>query len=203
MTADASEQGRTELSVSEDLWSRVFTIAPLVLVGTIEEDGSHDLAPKHMAMPLGWGGWFAFACAPTHATQRNAQRTGAFTVSYPRPDQLIASSLAASPRAEDDSKPALAALETVPASRVEGVLVEGAHLWLECELDRVIEGYGENSLVTGRIVTASVADQAARRDDLDDAELLAAAPLLAYVAPRRFAEIGETRSFPFPADFRR
>ncbi len=67
----------------------------------------------------------------------------------------------------------------------------------------MIEGYGENSLITGRIVTASVADEAARRDDVDDAELLAAAPLLAYVAPRRFAEIGETRSFPFPADFRR
>jgi flavin reductase (DIM6/NTAB) family NADH-FMN oxidoreductase RutF len=156
-----------------------------------------------MAMPLGWQNYFGFVCSERHATQRNAQRTGAFTVSYPRPEQLVASSLAASPRSEDESKPALAALETVPSRNVDGVLVEGAYLWLECELDRVIEGYGENSLITGRIVSASVADDAARRDDVDDAELLASAPLLAYVAPRRFAEIGQTRSFPFPADFRR
>lgn len=203
MNPDAGHEGRTPLAVEDDLWSRVFTIAPLVLVGTVEEDGSPDLAPKHMAMPLGWGGWFAFACSPTHATQRNAQRTGVFTVSYPRPEQLIESSLAASPRAEDESKPALAALETVPAGTVDGVLVAGAYLWLECELDRVIEGYGENSLITGKIVSASVAEDAARRNDTDDAELLAASPLLAYVAPRRFAEIGQTRSFPFPADFKR
>jgi flavin reductase (DIM6/NTAB) family NADH-FMN oxidoreductase RutF len=181
----------------------VFTVAPLVLVGTLEEDGGHDLAPKHMAMPLGWGEHYCFACSPKHATQRNAQRTGAFTVSYPRPRQLVESSLAASPREMDDSKPALAALSTVPSSAVDGVLVADAYLWLECELDRVLDGYGDNSLIIGRILAASVANDAVRRDDVDDAELLHSAPLLAYLPPRRFAEVGETRSFPFPADFHR
>jgi len=135
--------------------------------------------------------------------QANAERTGAFTVSYPRPEQVVASSLTASPRDADDSKPALAALSTIPSSVVDGVLVDGAYLWLECELDRVLDGYGQNSLIIGRIVAATAAADAVRGDDIDDAELLARTPLLAYLPPGRFAEIAETNSFPFPAEFRR
>lgn len=33
------------------LWSRVFSVAPLVVVGTREAEGSYDLAPKHLALP--------------------------------------------------------------------------------------------------------------------------------------------------------
>jgi flavin reductase (DIM6/NTAB) family NADH-FMN oxidoreductase RutF len=203
MSESADESGREALRIGEELWKRVFMVAPLVIVGTIEEDGRHDLAPKHMAMPLGWGEHYCFACSPSHATQRNAERTGAFTVSYPRPDQIVASSLTASPRDADDSKPAVAAFSTVPAAAVDGVLVAGAYLWLECELDRVLDGYGENSLIIGRVVAAAADADALRGADVDDAELLARSPLLAYLPPGRFAEIGETRSFPFPADFRR
>jgi flavin reductase (DIM6/NTAB) family NADH-FMN oxidoreductase RutF len=203
MNESAEQPGPGALPIGEELWKRIFMVAPLVIVGTIEEDGSHDLAPKHMAMPLGWGEHYCFACSPRHATQRNAERTGAFTVSYPRPEQVVASSLTASPRDADDSKPALAALGTVAASTVDGVLVSGAYLWLECELDRVLDGYGVNSLIIGRVVAAAAADDALRGDDVDDAELLAQAPLLAYLPPGRFAEVGETRSFPFPAEFRR
>jgi flavin reductase (DIM6/NTAB) family NADH-FMN oxidoreductase RutF len=86
---------------------------------------------------------------------------------------------------------------------VDGVLVDGAYLWLECELDRVLDGYGQNSLIIGRIVAATAAADAVRGDDIDDAELLARTPLLAYLPPGRFAEIAETNSFPFPAEFRR
>jgi flavin reductase (DIM6/NTAB) family NADH-FMN oxidoreductase RutF len=194
---------RVEIEPGGDVWQRVFTVAPLVIVGTVEEDGAPDLAPKHMAMPLGWGEYFCFACSPRHATHRNAGREGAFTVSFPRPAQLVEASLAASGRQPDDSKPALTALRTEPARTVGGVLVSGAYLWLECELDRIIDGFGVNSLIIGRIVAASAARDSVRGSDTDDAELLAAAPLLAYIAPRRFAAVGETRSFPFPADFSR
>lgn len=195
--------GRVPLDPEANLWDRVFMVAPLVLVGTLEGEEGHDLAPKHMAMPLGWGEYFCFACSPAHGTHRNARETGAFTVSYARPEQVVGSSLAASPRDEESAKPALAALPVRPATTVEGVLVEGAYLWLECELDRIIDDFGPNSLIIGRIVAAEVARDSMRREEIDDAELLAASPLLAYVPPRRFAEIGETRSFPFPADFKR
>ena len=54
------------------IWERFFTVAPLVVVGTREEDGSPDLAPKHMAGPVSWQNFFGFVCSPTHATYANA-----------------------------------------------------------------------------------------------------------------------------------
>ena len=155
-----------------------------------------------MAMPLGWQNYFCFVCSPRHATQRNAQARGQFTVSFPRPDQFVQSSLLASGRAQDGSKPAAAAVPTMPARVVEGALVRDAYLWLERALERVVDGSGENSLIVGEIVAASVDERALRASEADDADLTSAMPLLAYVSPRRFAEISETFSFPFPADFR-
>lgn len=194
--------GVVELDIASPIWSRFFAVAPLIIVGTLEADGAVDLAPKHMAMPLGWQNYFCFACSPRHATQRNAHARGEFTVSFPRPDQIVQASLTASPRSEDGSKPAVAALATMPARVVDGVLVRDGYLWLECALERVIDGFGENSLIVGEIVAASVDERALRASDADDADLTTAMPLLAYVSPGRFAEIGETFSFPFPADFR-
>lgn len=194
---------RVALSMERPIWASFFTIAPLTLVGTIEEDGSPDIAPKHMAMPLGWNNYFCFACSPNHATQRNAQRTGEFTVSFPRPSQVVEASLAAGPRSEEGDKPSLAAIETFAATEVEGILVEDAYLWLECRLDKVIEGYGENSLIIGEIVAAQVSERSLRKSDGDDADLLASDPLLAYVSPGRFARVSDSFSFPFHVDFKR
>jgi len=192
-----------ELDVRVPVWERVFTVAPLVLVGTREPDGSFDLAPKHLALPLSWQNHFGFVCTPRHSTYANALRERAFTVSYPRPAQLVHTSLAASPRCADGTKPAVAALPTRPASRVAGVLVEGAWLQLECELERVVEGLGENVLVVGRVVAAS-ADPAALIDaDREPEDVLAQAPLLAYVHPGRFAEIAAAYSFPLPEGMHR
>jgi len=192
-----------ELSVEQPIWNQFFTVAPLTLVSTIEEDGSHDIAPKHMAMPLGWSNYFCFACSPNHATQRNAQRTGGFTVSYPRPGGVVEVSMAAGPRDEEGDKPTLAAIPVHPAKEITGVLVSDAYLWLECRLERVIEGYGENSLIVGEVVAAAVAESALRRAGGDDADLIATEPLLAYLSPGRFARISESYSFPFHVDFKR
>ena len=88
------------LDVASPIWDRFFTIAPLVLVGTVEEDGSADFAPKHMAFPLGWANYFGFVCTPRHNTYGNAKRTGAFTVTYPKPADLVMTSLTAAPRCD-------------------------------------------------------------------------------------------------------
>jgi flavin reductase (DIM6/NTAB) family NADH-FMN oxidoreductase RutF len=189
------------VSTETPIWSRFFTVAPLVIVGTTEGDG-HDLAPKHMAMPLGWDNYFCFACSPRHATQVNAQRTGQFTVSFPRPDQIVAASLAAGPRGENDSKPSLEAIPTFPASAVDGVLVRDAYLWLECELDRVVDGFGQNTLIVGRVVAAAADQRALRAFDHDDADLIRDEPLLAYLSPGRFARVSASFSFPHHVDFK-
>jgi flavin reductase (DIM6/NTAB) family NADH-FMN oxidoreductase RutF len=191
------------LAPGVDPWRSAFLVAPLVLIGTREPTGAVDLAPKHMVTPLGWGPYFGFVCTPRHATYRNIERTGEFTVSWPRPDQLLLSSLAASPRCEDESKPALGALPTFPATRVDGALLQGGYFFLECHRDRIIEGFGENHLVVGRIVATHVARDALRTEEGDGQDVIYNAPLLAYVAPGRWAKIDRTFSFPEPAGFRR
>jgi flavin reductase (DIM6/NTAB) family NADH-FMN oxidoreductase RutF len=202
MVFDPSTRLET-LDVSQPIWDRFFTVAPLVLVGTMEENGEVDLAPKHMAFPMGWDNYFGFVCTPRHRTLQNAQRAGVFTVSYPRPSQLVLTSLAASPRCEADSKPIVSMLKTFPATTVDGVLVEDGYLFFECELERVVDGFGVNSLVTGRIVAAHVHQDALRGIDRDDAELLMQAPMLGYLYPGRFAVIDQTQAFPFPAGMQR
>ena len=201
--SEAAANGLVALDVAHPIWERFFTVAPLVLVATREADGRFDIAPKHMVMPLGWENRFGFVCSPRHATYRNAVARGAFTVSWPRPELVIATSLAAAPRCEDASKPSLVAVPTFPARAVDGVLVEQCYAWLECALERTVDDLGPNSLVIGRVVAAAVAEDSLRTLDRDDADLLHAAPLLAYVSPGRWARIADTAAFPFPAGFTR
>lgn len=189
------------ISTRSPIWERFFTVAPLVLVGTVDEDGSHDLAPKHMVTPLGWGNYIGFVCTPRHHTYQNIRREGVFTVSYPRPSQLVLTSLAAAPRCDERSKPSLLALPTVPAFRVPGVLMRDAYLCLECEVHGIWDEFGECSLISGEIVEARVSEDALRTSGLDDGELLDRAPLLAYVAPGRYRVIERSSAFPFPKDF--
>ena len=192
-----TSDGLVRLGAEHPVWDRFFQVSPLVVVGTKEPDGSFDLAPKHMVTALGWSNHFGFVCTPTHATYVNARREGVFTVSFPRPSQVLSASLAAAPRCEGDSKPSLDLLQTRPATVVDGVLLEEAYLHFECRVERIVDGFGDNSLVAGEIVEALVAEESIRRSDRDDRELLIDAPLLAYVAPGRYAEIAETVAFPF------
>lgn len=191
----------TPLDVSAAIWDRFFWVSPLVVIGTREPDGSYDLAPKHMATPMGWQNYFGFVCTPRHATYTNAIREEGFTVSYPTPDQLVQASLSAEPRCEDGHKASLSELAVVPAEVVPGPLLDGAYVHLECEMDRIVEGFGENGLVVGKIVAARVQPTALRTIERADEELIAENPLLAYLAPGQFAEIDQARNFPFPSGF--
>jgi flavin reductase (DIM6/NTAB) family NADH-FMN oxidoreductase RutF len=91
----------------------------------------------------------------------------------------------------------------MPARRIAGVLVEGASLALECEFERVVEGFGEYGLVVGRIVAAYASPAALIEADREPETVLAESPLLAYVHPGRFASIDQAFSFPFPQDMHR
>lgn len=185
------------------IWERFFAVAPLVVVATREEDGRNDLAPKHLAMPLSWQDHFGFVCTPAHATYRNAKREGWFTVSFARHDQVLLTSLAAAPRDDQGSKPALDVVPTVPARKVPGVLLREAYLQLECELERIVDDFAENSLVCGRIVAAQVDPRALRGEAREDPEVLADCPPMVYLHPGRFAPPGESLAFPYHRDWSR
>jgi flavin reductase (DIM6/NTAB) family NADH-FMN oxidoreductase RutF len=193
-----------DVSLEEPIWERFFQIAPLVVVGTRDEHGNIDLAPKHMAMPLSWQNYFGFVCSPTHTTLKNLTKSGSFAVSYPRPDQVLLTSLAAAPRCgHEGEKVSLQAVRTVPAKLVTGDFVADSDVMLECEVDRLVEGIGPNTLIVGKIVAAHVHTEALRAQDLDDQDLIDRRPLMAYLHPGRIATVKETQSYPFPKGFKR
>lgn len=189
------------LDVQRSIWDRFFSVAPLVVVGTREPDGNYDLAPKHRAMPLGDNNYFGFVCTPRHRTYQNIVRERTFTVSFLHPNQVLAASLAATPRDTDNQKPALQALPTIAATVVEGRLLAGAVLCLECQLLKIVDGFGDNSLIVGEIVAAKVDEVALRTTDEDDQDVLLRSPLLAYLSPGRYAKIDNSYSFPFHIGF--
>ncbi|MEN8234277.1 MAG: flavin reductase [Actinomycetota bacterium] len=179
------------------IWDRFYLVRPIVVIGTVEPDGHVDFAPKHMAGPASWQNFYSFVCCPDHATYKNAVRTGEFTVSYPTPDQIVETSLTAERRSTDDTKPSLVAVPKVPATVVDGALVRGARIHLECELERTVDGIGANNIVIGRVVAAAVDERALRGLDREDAHAVSDAPILAYLQPNRFAVVDDSRSFPF------
>ena len=192
------------LDLSIPIWERIFMVAPLVAIGTKEEDG-YDMAPKHMAIPLGWGRYFGFVCTPSHGTYQNIKKKKVFTVSFPKPDQIVFTSLSASPRVSGISKPegTINALPLVRAVTMDAPLLKDACFYLECELHKVIDGFDENSLIVGMVKAARVHKGYLRVSDKDEREQLHNHPLLAYIAPNRFAQIKETYAFPFPKDFKK
>ena len=200
MTQASTRSQLVELETTQPIWDRFFTVAPLVLIGTRDPNGALDLAPKHMVLPLGWENYFGFVCAPSHSTCANIQRTGEFTVSFPKPSQVLFSSLAASPRQTSGDKPILDYFATFPASQVDGEFIDDAYLFFECRHYKTIDGFGPNCLITGEIVAARAEPQVLRSNEADDQELIHASPMLVYLAPGRFATIERSNSFPFPAD---
>ncbi len=191
------------LDLDHPIWDRFFLPAPLTVIGSREENGEWDLAPKHMVTPLSWENFFGFVCAPTHSTYTNIQREKEFTVSFPHPEQVVMTSLMAAPRWEDGSKVEVRAVPTIPARLIEGIFLRDSALLLECELDRIIDDFGSNSLIAGKIIAAHVHEKALRDEDRDDQEVVAESPILVYLHPGRFARLEKSDKFPFPTGFRR
>ena len=202
MTDTSAERRLVDIDTSEPVWERFFTVAPLVLIGTMDADGSLDMAPKHMVTPMGWQNYFGFVCAPSHATCANIQRTGEFTVSYPKPSQVLYTSLAASPRVHG-SKPILEYFDTFAADKIDGAFIDDAYLYFECRHFKTVDGFGDNCLITGEIVAARAEATFIRASELDSQDLIHDSPLFAYLAPGRFAAIDRSNAFPFPAEMKK
>ncbi len=107
------------------------------------------------------------------------------------------------PRCDDETKPAVAALDVFPARVVAGPLLDDAYFHLECRMERTVDDLGGGSLVVGRVVAAHAASEAVRRPGTDDADLIAQAPLLAYLHPGRWSRVAESQAFPFHKGFSR
>lgn len=197
------EKGYFKLDTSNPVWNQIFTVAPLVVIGTKEGD-NYDLAPKHMATPIGLDNYFGFVCTPKHTTYHNIKETKEFTVSFPLPDQVVLASLSASPRCEGNlgAKPIVDTLPNIKASSVDALCIAESYLFFECKLFKIIDGFNENSIITGKIIAAYCHKDYLKVSEKDEQQQLRENPVLVYIAHGRFASISETYNFPFPKNFK-
>ncbi len=193
----------TPLNMEFPVWDQIFTVHPLVVVGTVNPDKSPNFAPKHMAFPLGWDNYFGFVCTPNHTTYQNIKISGEFTVTYPKPDQLVTTSLTASPRTDENKKPALDTLRTFEASNIDGYFLKDGYTFLECKLIKVVDGFGENSLILAEIVAAQAWSNVIKNPSRTDDESIYNHPRLVFISPGRYAVIDKTYAFPFPKNFKK
>ena len=200
---DKIQKKMVALDTDEPIWEHVFMVHPLIVVGTREPDGSYNFSPKHMAMPLGWQNYFGCIGTPQHRTYHNIVRERVFTVSFPNPEQVVSASLTATARNARDHKLILDTLPTIPAQEIDGAFLKDSYLCLECELERIIDGFGEHCLIAARIVAAHAQECALRGHEKDDNDIVFNTPLLGYLHPGRCASIRESYAFPFPTHFKR
>lgn len=200
-----TDENMIELDTEKDIWDKCYTVHSLLLIGSKEEDGHYNFAPKHMAMPMGLSNYFGFMGTPRKSTYRNIQREKVFTVSYPKPEQLTLSSLAATRREDDDTKPILDEIPTSPAHKIDGQFIKDSYFQLECKLADIVGKYGEWELIVGEIVAARTVKKMLRPTDSEtkESQLINKNPLLAYLHPNRFSVIKESQVFPFPKVFKR
>lgn len=192
------------LNVKESIWEHFYTVAPLVVIGSKEAQG-FDLAPKHMVTPLGFSDYFGFVCTPRHNTYHNIKKHANFSVSFVKPDQVLLSSLAAMPRCavQDFSKEITDHVPTILSDNGTSIFVKDAYVMLDCNLHKIIDGFDDYSLITGKIVEARVHKAYKIISDEGHQKQIYEHPLLAYIAQGRFASIKETLSYPYPKDFQR
>ena len=61
------------LDVGGNIWDHFYTVAPLVVIGT-KENETYDLSPKHMVTPIGFSNYLGFVCTPRHRTYLNIKK---------------------------------------------------------------------------------------------------------------------------------
>jgi flavin reductase (DIM6/NTAB) family NADH-FMN oxidoreductase RutF len=186
------------------LWEHFYTVAPLVVIGTKEDEG-FDLAPKHMVTPVGFSNYFAFVCTPRHSTYQNIRREKRFSVSYVKPDQILLSSIAAIPRCsvEDFPRDVIQHIPTMTSEDGQSIFVEDSYLCFDCDLHEIYDGFDDYSIITGTIRTAFVHKDYKIYSDQGQQGRIYDNPLLVYLAHGRFAEVRKTMAYPYPKDFQR
>ena len=153
---DIDDEPLVPLDTGRPIWDRFFTVSPLVIVGSKEGEGRYNLAPKHMAMPLGWDNYYCFVCSPRHTSYHNIRRSRLRSQSASRGRPRCYWPAWRRPRGARTSPSRVSlVLPTFPARQVEGVLVEGCYLFLECTLHSIVDGFGANSLIIGNVVAAA------------------------------------------------
>ena len=177
-------------------WRPAPLINQVVLVGTVEETGAFDLAPKtsaffaSTALPA-----VGFSCNTTHHTACNISRTGAFVVNVPEASHA-AKIWDVFLRASQE-RLAAAGWHARAGDVVAGACWDEAVAQLECTHHATIEIAGEEIVIIGRVVAARL--RATLVTDVDGAGPAAAYRVLDplfYLQPGLFTGLGEVAGPP-------
>ncbi len=105
-----------------------------------------------MATPLGFSDFFGFVCTPRHNTYHNIKKHSRFSVSFVKPDQILLTSLAATPRCavKDFPEEITNHIPTVTLNNGASIFVKDSYVMLDCSLYKIIDGFDDYSLITGR-----------------------------------------------------
>jgi flavin reductase (DIM6/NTAB) family NADH-FMN oxidoreductase RutF/uncharacterized protein YciI len=126
----------------------------IVLVSTVDADGTPNVAPKSWVTMAAFAGPIvAFGCTEEHLTLRNVEATGEFVVNVVA--EPLTDVVWEMVRSRGRERLRRSGLTLVAAQRVRPPLVLECPAHLECELDDV-KRYGAEALVFGRIVAASI-----------------------------------------------
>ncbi len=144
---------KVDLPLSTTEWRPAPLVGQVVLVTTLNEDGTTNIAPKCWAsMVASEPPTLAFNCNLQHWTARNILRSREFVVNVPGAE--IASTVWATGHLPHPRPVEAAGFTPLAAAQVKPPRVAECRVHLECVLDRHLN-YGQEVVLFGRIVAAS------------------------------------------------
>jgi flavin reductase (DIM6/NTAB) family NADH-FMN oxidoreductase RutF len=139
------------LSIAE--WRPAPLVGQVVLVTTVNKDGTTNIAPKCWAsMVASTPPTLAFNCNLEHLTAQNILRTREFVVNVPGAE--MASAVWATGHLPHPRPVEAAGFTPLEAIKVKPPRAAECRVHLECRLDRHLK-FGKEVLLIGRIVAAS------------------------------------------------
>ena len=148
---------KVALPLDKRAWHPSVLPGQIVLVSTVDAEGRPNVAPKSWVTMVAFAGPIvAFGCNLSHATYRNVVATNEFVLNV-LPESLAESAWSLSDL-HGEQRLRECGLTTVPAQKVRAPLVDECPAHFECLFDDV-KHYGDEVLIFGRVVAASMDDE--------------------------------------------
>ncbi len=143
----------------EEIWNwyrrRNFVVCPVVLITTVNREGTVNAAVKTNFMTISSMRRYAFNCPPEHHTHQNIMETGEFVINVPTEDiigrVLKVAILTEKPCPAGLNELEMAGLTSIPSEKVRPPRVKECSAHYECLLDWQKEG-----IIVGKVVAFSV-----------------------------------------------
>jgi len=169
---------------------RNFILCPVVVITTVNKEGTPNAAIKTGFMSVSSLRRVAFSCPPEHHTNRNILETREFVVNIPTED-IIREVYTASVITETPSPPNVneieeAGLTPIPSERVKPPRIKECTAHYECVLD-----WCKEDIIVGKIVAASADENLLKRKETGKMMFVAAG-----LPVTRYGVAGENKRFP-------